>query len=650
LAKSFLADPYFSFDSCLNQYIFVSKHSLESACEKYPFIRRKSVCIYNISDTEQIKRLASETVEETYFQNKLPVILTCANIRAEKNHLRQLKAMKILKDEGIEFIWLNVGSTADKVRTAELRARAKRYGLEDRFLVVGPSENPYHYIAHADAVAVLSDYESWSMVITEAKILGVPVIATRTSGALEQIENRTNGILCDFTAEDIAEKIKVFLQLQDLQIHIRRNIANFDNTEEILRSFDELVSTQDRPEDVREKALYVIDNINYNGGAHIATRAQIQNLLRKGHDITIFSGDIPSADVRTELNGVHFIGWGDCLENQIYHRRLLDCWTDTQLSKEMKKYKTKLTWEGKIRRNPNLFQELVLPCLSNLFSKFDIICVMSEGSGFREAAAASGCKRKIQYIHTDYAAWRIMAEWNRQITAKDRDLYQHFDKIVLLSETIREGFTALYPHLKEKTVVNQNLMPVETILEKAQEPERKGTPAHFVTVARIDRCKGIDRIYNALTKLYNSGYRFTWTIVGDGEELAAMKSLFAASDFHELVEIVGARSNPFQIMKKADVFALFSRYEGLPNTIYEAFILGIPVISTDVGGISSQIEDGVNGWLVENDDDAIYEGIKHILLHPEEIAQFKENLKGYQYKNQEIANRTETILFGPEVS
>lgn len=52
---------------------------------------------------------------------------------------------------------------------------------------------------NADAVCVLSDFESWSLVISEAKLVGTPVIATRTSGAIEQIEDGETGVLCDFT-------------------------------------------------------------------------------------------------------------------------------------------------------------------------------------------------------------------------------------------------------------------------------------------------------------------------------------------------------------------------------------------------------------------------------------------------------------------
>ena len=118
------------------------------------------------------------------------------------------------------------------------------------------------------------------------------------------------------------------------------------------------------------------------------------------------------------------------------------------------------------------------------------------------------------------------------------------------------------------------------------------------------------------------------------------------SNFSEDVKFIGARANPFPYVAEADVFALLSRYEGIPNTIYEAHILGIPVLSTNVGGINTQITQNVNGWLVESTTEAIYEGIKHILLHPEEIKAFKKNLESYHYDNEKVIDNTNKIFFG----
>ena len=137
--------------------------------------------------------------------------------------------------------------------------------------------------------------------------------------------------------------------------------------------------------------------------------------------------------------------------------------------------------------------------------------------------------------------------------------------------------------------------------------------------------------------------------MGDGEDYQQLSKRVLDSKLEPYVRMIGARSNPFPYVKKADVFALVSRYEGLPNTIYEAMILGTPVIATNVGGVSSQIEDNVNGWIVENTSEAIYAGIENILKHPEQIRRFKESLESYEYKNDEILKTAMCVLFGDEI-
>ena len=134
-------------------------------------------------------------------------------------------------------------------------------------------------------------------------------------------------------------------------------------------------------------------------------------------------------------------------------------------------------------------------------------------------------------------------------------------------------------------------------------------------------------------------------MIGGGEDYTRIRSLFQSSDLKDYVTMTGNMLNPFPIVKEADVFALLSQYEGLPNTIFESLILGTPVIATNVGGVSTQIQHGKTGWLVENNEDDIYRGLKHILDHPEEIAQVSKELKNYQYDNTDVLRRAEDVLF-----
>ena len=643
VAPYFNEEEYFKNHDQIDKYFFVSEHSLASSVEKYPFIQKKAEVIFNICDVDGIKKKAEETIDEPSIIPGVPVVLTCANIRTEKNHMRQLEAMRILKEHGKDFIWLNIGSTANTQLVNELKLKAKAYGLADRFLLLGSRDNPYPYIKRADVVTVLSDFESWSMVITEAKILGTPVVATKTSGATEQIENMKTGILTEFNAVDIAEKLEQILTDPKLYQSIKKNIQSFDNTDEIIQKLDNILRAPDKTEQTKG-LLYIIDDINYPGGAHVATKNLINELEKEGKQVTVFSTSKPSIRIRNQMPDVRFISWESNANNQLYWRRCLECLIDKNLSREAKKIKIRMTLHSKT--GGNVFNEYVIPAFTNVFSEYDVVCVMSEASAWREKVAVSSAKRKVQYIHTDYTAWKQLSDWTKATTEDDERIYQNFDRIVLLSNAIKDRFCALYPSLADKTVVNQNVMPISEIMKKATLPEPKGEFVRFVTVGRIDRYKGYDRIYNALKKLKEENYQFHWTIIGSGDELDHYKQMFAQSAFSKDVDFLGALDNPFIEIKKADVFTLLSRYEGLPNTIYEALILGVPVLATNVGGISSQVKPGENGWLIQDDERSIYEGIKYILENADEIRKFKKNLEHFEYNNTDVINITKEILFG----
>ena len=93
----------------------------------------------------------------------------------------------------------------------------------------------------ATAIMVLSDYESWSLVITEAKILGIPVIATDTSGAREQIINGKTGVITGFEVEDITNKVLYFLENAELQRTIRMNLQQEEKMKGELEEFERLL-------------------------------------------------------------------------------------------------------------------------------------------------------------------------------------------------------------------------------------------------------------------------------------------------------------------------------------------------------------------------------------------------------------------------
>lgn len=98
-------------------------------------------------------------------------------------------------------------------------------------------------------------------------------------------------------------------------------------------------------------------------------------------------------------------------------------------------------------------------------------------------------------------------------------------------------------------------------------------------------------------------------------------------------------------LQKADVFVLFSNYENLPCVILEAFSCGIPVISTDVGGVSEYFSPNFGYLITKNDTKDLVHKLS--ILHKNPIEK-KEEMHKFAIENfsrKSIANQFSTIYF-----
>jgi len=135
-----------------------------------------------------------------------------------------------------------------------------------------------------------------------------------------------------------------------------------------------------------------------------------------------------------------------------------------------------------------------------------------------------------------------------------------------------------------------------------------------VTAGRLVQQKGMDILLRAFRKVRDV-IASKLLILGSGEKKEELVSLAASLNLSEDVKFLGMQMNPFKFMRKAAVFCLASRYEGLGNVILEAMSLGVPVIVTDCpSGPSEIIGDGRYGILVRPEDPgAIAEALLRVL-------------------------------------
>ena len=569
-------------------FIFVSKNSMLSSERYYPFIKNRSHVVHNIVDSDAVLKKSKLPSPFSIPKGNLPILVTVANIRPEKNHLRQIRVMKRLFDRGVKFYWLNVGSQANSGLMEKIASKIRASGLEEYCIFTGAAENPYSIIKNSDAVCVLSDHESWSMVITEAKAIGTPVIATRTSGALEQIVHNETGILCDFDEEDIADKIEEFLSDPSIKKRIQSNLLSFSSMTDTLNQLDSLFSND-------KKLLYVFDDINYMSGARAATLLQA-NYLRELLHVDFFSAtNIADEELLSKYRVIS-------IENSKGFKCLStptrDVLSSSEYSKRNKLLRIIYALLSRLGMDVPLYQKLLKKELYSSFNGYDNIIVVSEASRLRHFVATLPNPKKIQWIHTDYVAWRNRNGWTRRITLNDKKTYKKYGAIVCLSDSLRDKFAAYYPKLADKVISIPNLIDYENILEKSNQDldiKVDKSTLNLITIGRMEEEKRYDRILLFANKLRERGINFTWYLVGGGKLLEAHKAACRDLKLTENVVFTGYQSNVCPLLRQCDILILLSEYEGTPVAIDEAKVLRVPVLATDVGGISDQLEDGKYG-------------------------------------------------------
>ena len=104
------------------------------------------------------------------------------------------------------------------------------------------------------------------------------------------------------------------------------------------------------------------------------------------------------------------------------------------------------------------------------------------------------------------------------------------------------------------------------------------------------------------------------------------KDLVKNEGLSNKIFFVGSRDNILSILKSCDIFILTSYQEGMPNVIIEAMASKIPIVSTNVDGVSEIVKDGKNGFLVEtNDTESMIEKINLLLTNPKLCNSIVEN-------------------------
>lgn len=186
------------------------------------------------------------------------------------------------------------------------------------------------------------------------------------------------------------------------------------------------------------------------------------------------------------------------------------------------------------------------------------------------------------------------------------------DRFIVLSEAWKEKFSCIVPKEKMEVIENYSRLQPKT--------DRSVCNHQVLFLGAINPMKGCLDIVDVVCKLKKTFPMIKMVIAGDGE-MEPVKNKAKEKNVLENIVFPGwvRDKEKDELLRKSDIFFLPSYTEGMPMSVLDAMGYGLPIISTNVGGIPRLVKEGSNGRLYEpGDASGMAEGIGELLINKEQ--------------------------------
>jgi len=239
----------------------------------------------------------------------------------------------------------------------------------------------------------------------------------------------------------------------------------------------------------------------------------------------------------------------------------------------------------------------------------------------RLAARFAGVPVTVHTFHGHVLDGYFSPAVTRVFVGVERMLARATDRLVTVSPRLRAELLAMGIGRPEQVEV----IPLGLDLERFRRA-RPGVPALRPSlglgpevpllgiVGRLVPIKDHSTLFQAMALLRTSNPPVHLAVVGDGEERARLEELAGRLKLGQRIHFLGWRTDLDTILTEVDVVICASKNEGTPVALIEAMAAGVPVLSTDVGGVADLVAHGETGWLVRpGDPPSLAEAIRHLL-------------------------------------
>ena len=281
---------------------------------------------------------------------------------------------------------------------------------------------------------------------------------------------------------------------------------------------------------------------------------------------------------------------------------------------------------------------------------YDIEVSYLEGSSAR---IISGCKnpntKLISWIHVEQHTKKVAAQSFR--TYKESlDCYNKFDRIISVSESVKEDFESLYD-LKVISDVLYNTNETDNILtlkdEKVEDGIFNENEIKLCGVGKIMPIKGFDKLARIHKKLIEEGFPIHTYILGEGEDKKKIEKYILDNKLERTFTFLGYQKNPYKYVSKCDLFICASTSEGFSTAATEALIVGTPVRTTPVAGMVEMLgKKNEYGIISEMSEESLYHCIKKVISDSNLLNHYKTKAleRGKDFSKQKTVDAVETYF------
>ena len=329
---------------------------------------------------------------------------------------------------------------------------------------------------------------------------------------------------------------------------------------------------------------------------------------------------------------------------------LFDSGENRQFLKKSIRYRT---WCKKMMPgNSHLMKMLSSERLHKLIVKerYDIEVAYLEGPCAR---VISGCNdpgvKKVAWIHIEQHTAERAAESFRSVM-EAKACYQRFDRIICVSQTVKQDFLqTLQIPVPHEVLYNTNESDrILCLSNEAVNPEIMfPDEIKLVGVGKLLKSKGFDRIVRIVKRLKEQGYPVHFYVLGEGPERNSLQKYIQQNRLEDSITLLGYQLNPYKFVAKCDLFVCASYAEGFSTAATEALILGTPVCTVEVSGMKEMLgENNEYGLVVENRDEALYQGIRRFFEVPGLLEHYAKQaeIRGKDFSTEKTVRKVEKML------